>query len=132
VSEGLAVFFETPDLDSPKGWAGMGRVNRYNLLQFHRWLRGRPANSLETLLLDDKPFRNPATAPAAYAQAWALNYYLLKRRGEEYVIYLKQLSALEPLVALEPAQRIALFKAAFGDDLARLEADWLRFMRTVD
>lgn len=132
VSEGLAVYFETPDLDSAKGWKKIGGVNRYNLIQFHRWMKERPPGSLESLLLDDKRFRNAGTAPAAYAEAWAFNYFLLKTREEEYVDYLQELSKLEPLVALEPQQRIAMFKAAFGDNLAKLEADWLKFMRNID
>jgi hypothetical protein len=131
VSEGLAVYFETPDLDSAKGWKKIGGVNRYNLLQFRRWLRDRPENHLEKLLVDDKPFRDPATAPHAYAEAWALNYFLLRTREDEYTEYLQQLTKLEPLVALEPQQRIAMFKAAFGGDLAKLEADFLKYMRGV-
>lgn len=131
VSEGLAVYFETPDLDSKAGWKKIGAVNQYNRLQFARYLRERPPNSLESLLTDDQRFRDPKTAPNAYAEAWAFNYYLLKRRSDDYSKYLQSLTKLEALVALEPQQRVAVFKAAFGDDLKRLEADWLKFMRTV-
>lgn len=131
VSEGLAVYFETPDLESKTGWKKIGAVNQHNRLQFARYLPQRPANSLESLLTDDKRFRDPSTAPNAYAEAWAFNYYLLKRRSDDYSKYLQSLTKLEALVALEPRQRVALFKAAFGDDLSRLEADWLKFMRTV-
>ena len=131
VSEGLAVYFETPDLESKTGWKKIGAVNQHNRMQFARYLPQRPANSLETLLTDDKRFRDPSNAPNAYAEAWAFNYYLLKRRSDDYSKYLQSLTKLEALVALEPQQRIALFKAAFGDDLNRLEADWLKFMRTV-
>jgi len=131
VSEGLAVYFETPDLDNKTGWKKIGAVNQFNRLQFARYLQQRPANSLESLLTDDKRFRDPKTAPNAYAEAWAFNYYLLKRRSQDYAKYLQSLTELEALVALEPQQRVAVFKAAFGDDLNRLEADWLKFMRTV-
>jgi hypothetical protein len=131
VSEGLAVYFETPDLESRTGWKKIGAVNQYNRLQFARYLQTRPAHSLESLLIDDKRFRDPKSAPNAYAEAWAFNYYLLKRRSDDYIKYLQSLSKLETLVALEPQQRVAVFKAAFGDDLERLEADWLKFMRTV-
>ncbi len=132
VSEGMAMFFETPDLQSPKGWKKIGSVNVFNLQQFYRYQRERPANSLSLLLLDDKRFRDPQTARDAYAEAWAFNYFLLRTRSEEYVAYLQELSKLQPLVALEPQQRIAMFKAAFGEDLNKIEADWLKFMRKVD
>lgn len=131
VSEGLAVYFETPDLDSKSGWKKIGAVNQHNRLQFARYLPQRPANSLQALLTDDKRFRDPNTAPNAYAEAWAFNYYLLKRRSDDYTRYLQSLTELKALVALEPDQRIALFTAAFGDDLSKLEADWLKFMRTL-
>jgi hypothetical protein len=132
VSEGLAVYFETPDLTSAKGWKKIGGVNRYNLLLFRRWLRERPESFLEQLLVDDKRFRDPATAQQAYSEAWALNYYLLRTRSDEYTAYLQQLTELKPLVALEPQQRIAMFKAAFGGDIAKFEADFLKYMRNVD
>lgn len=131
VSEGLAVYFETPDLESKTGWKKIGAVNQFNRLQFARYLQTRPANSLESLLTDDMRFRDSKTAPNAYAEAWAFNYYLLKRRSDDYSKYLQSLTELGALVALEPQQRIAVFKAAFGDDLQRLEAEWLKFMRTV-
>jgi hypothetical protein len=132
VSEGLAVYFETPDLDSKGGWKKIGAVNQFNRLQFARYLSERPANSLESLLTDDKRFRDPASAANAYAEAWAFNYYLFKKRSDDYIKYLRSLTKLEALMALEPQQRVAVFKAAFGDDLKRLEADWLKFMRTVN
>jgi hypothetical protein len=43
-----------------------------------------------------------------------------------------QLGKLEPLVALEPKQRIAMFKAAFGADLDKFEAYFLKYMRGVE
>ncbi len=57
VSEGLAVFFETPDLRSSKGWSAIGSVNYGRLNVFFQTLRGRPPNSLELLLSDDSQFR---------------------------------------------------------------------------
>lgn len=132
VSEGLAVYFETPDLDSAKGWKKIGGINRYNLLQFRKWLKERPDNTLDSLLIDDKRFRNTQTAAAAYGEAWAFNYFLLRTRSDEYATYLKKLKELEAIVALEPQQRITMFKAAFGDDLKKLDAEFLKYMRNVN
>jgi hypothetical protein len=132
VSEGLAMYFETPDLESSKGWKKIGGVNRYNLMQFRNYLKDRPADSLETLLTDDRRFRDAATARQAYGEAWALNYFLFKTKGNEYADYLKQIAKLEPLVELEATQRVAMFQAAFGADLAQVEADFLKYMRSVE
>ena len=58
--EGIAMYFETPDLNSPKGWKGIGAVNRPRVERFTQYLASRPANSLETLIRDDKRFHDVA------------------------------------------------------------------------
>ncbi len=70
VSEGLAVYFETPDLSSAKGWRTIGDVNRVRLDRFREYLGRRPAHSLLSLISDDKRFRDPRQALDAYAEAW--------------------------------------------------------------
>ncbi|MDX1944165.1 MAG: DUF1570 domain-containing protein [Pirellulaceae bacterium] len=132
VSEGLAIYFESPDLGSTKGWRRIGAVNTVNLLNFRKGLPTRRADAFATLLADDKQFRDPTTAADAYAQAWALNYFLLQTRSAEYSKYLQFIAGHKPLVTVEPAERIKHFQAHFGDDLARLEAEFLRFMRGVN
>lgn len=132
VSEGLAVFFESPDLDNSKGWKTIGAVNRYNLINFRKYLRTREPDALASLLTDDKRFRDPATAPDAYAEAWALNYFLLKTRADDYTKYLKSLSELPPLVEADPEERLAMFRKVFGEDTRALEAEFLRYLRNVD
>jgi hypothetical protein len=132
VSEGLAIYFETPNLESTKGWRNIGGVNRVNLVNFRKYLPRRPAGSLEQLLCDDKRFRDQATSSDAYAEAWALNYYLLQTKSETYVKYLAALAEQQPLIDVEPAERIKQFKQFFGDDLLTIETDFLRFMRTVN
>jgi hypothetical protein len=132
VSEGIAIYFETPNLESTKGWRNIGAVNRVNLTNFRSYLKRRPAGSLEQLLCDDKRFKDSTTATDAYAEAWALNYFLLKNRGEAYVKYLGALAQQKPLIDVEPADRLKQFKEFLGDDLLSLENDFLRFLRTVN
>ena len=59
VSEGIAVYFETPDLRSSRGWRNIGSVNRLHLQQFQRSLNNRPDDALLKLLTDDARFRDP-------------------------------------------------------------------------
>jgi hypothetical protein len=89
VSEGIAVFFETPDLRSSRGWQKIGSVNHVHLTRFRQSMNNRSPEALVTLLTDDSRFRDPQSSPEAYADAWALNYYLLRARRREYVRYLK-------------------------------------------
>jgi hypothetical protein len=132
VSEGLAIYFETPNLESTKGWRNIGGINRVNLVNFRKYLPRRQAGSLEQLLCDDKRFRDPNTSSDAYAEAWALNYWLLQTNSETYVKYLAALAEQKPLIDVEPAERIRQFKQFFGDDLGAIEQDFLRYMRKVN
>ena len=75
--------------------------------------------------------RNPRTAVPAYADAWALNYYLIRYRPDEYVNYVEALSKMAPLTSNTPEERIAEFREHFGD-LTRLEEDFLRRMSDLD
>lgn len=131
VSEGIAIYFETPDLQSSKGWRGIGGVNRPNLFNFRKTLRDRPEDSLTTLLSDDKRFRNPATAADAYAESWALNYFLLRTREAKYIDYVRELARQPQLVEEGAEFRLAMFKKHFGNDLGELNTEFLRYMRGV-
>jgi hypothetical protein len=131
VSEGIAVYFETPDLRSKRGWRNIGAVNRRRLYDFRKYMGKRPPNSLLTLLSNDERFRNTQTAPAAYAEAWALNYFLLKKHRNQYVEYLKTLSERRPLIYDEPHERVEAFRQALGGDLGKLDVEFLRYMQTV-
>ncbi|MHC4406876.1 MAG: DUF1570 domain-containing protein, partial [Planctomycetota bacterium] len=57
-SEGIAVYFETPDLTSFKGWRNIGAVNGPRLAQFRSYVLRRPHDSLATLISDDLRFRD--------------------------------------------------------------------------
>jgi hypothetical protein len=128
--EGMAVYFETPDLSSSRGWRGIGKVNYMRLDTFERNLPNWTPGRLTKLLATDELFRDGRTAPVAYADAWALNYYLIKYRSDEYAEYLKMLAEKPPLTEDTPAERLAEFREHFGD-LERLENDFLRQMSRV-
>ncbi len=128
VSEGLAIFFEAPDLKSSKGWRGIGNVNQSRLFRFRAYLKERPRESIVTLLANDTRFRAPTGRLNTYAEAWALTYYLIRTRKKDYVKYLKMLGQKAPIVEDDAETRIAEFKAFFGSDLAKLDAAFVRYM----
>jgi hypothetical protein len=125
--EGIAMYFETPDLRSSKGWNGIGNVNRPRLDRFQRLLASRPADSLETLIRDDKRFIDSKQALDAYAEAWALSYFLINKHPKEYISYLRMLSEKKPLLQDSPERRIDEFRQAFGE-LPKLNTEFLRYM----
>jgi hypothetical protein len=130
VCEGLAMYFETPDLSYGKGWRTIGEVNPPRIDRFHNYLLRRPADSLLTLISDDKRFRNRDAQVDldAYAESWALNYFLLRMHAKEYLNYLQRLAEKEPGAGTDSAERVREFKACFGSDLATLDAEFVRYM----
>ena len=130
VSEGMAMFFEVPDPKSNVLWGTVGKVNPYQLTQFRKYLANRPADSLTTLISDDERFSGPGEQVlAAYAESWALTYYLMKAQKKNYAAYLAEHAQLKPLAEPDPRQRIELFKKHFGSNFAKLDADFIKFIR---
>lgn len=131
VSEGLATFFEAPDRKNPGKWRRIGRVNQVKLRDWHMYVGNRPVESLTTLLSDDARFRSAATGTNAYAEGWALTYFLIKTRRAEYVKYLRTLSEGQPLAERTQRERIDMFEAAFETTLVDLDKAFLAYMRRV-
>jgi hypothetical protein len=129
-SEGIAVFFETPDLRSANGRNGIGAVNQPRLDLFQKYLTYRPSDSLITLLATDKRLHDAKQSLTAYAEAWALTYFLIKKHPKEYVAYLQMLSKKKPLMRDTPETRLNEFQQAFGD-INKLDTEFFRFMSRV-
>jgi len=126
-SEGVAVYFETPDLRSAKGWSGIGAVNRTRLEQFLNYWPRRPDDSLQTLIEGDKRFHDVKQSLDAYAETWALTYFLINKHPKEYVAYLRMLSKKKPLLHDSPQTRLDEFQRAFGD-IKKLDVEFLRYI----
>ena len=125
LSEGVAMYFETPDLSATSGWRGIGMVNRQRLAH---WQQAHRRELLSRIIVDDEVFRNPETALDAYAEAWGLAYFLLKTRRKEAAAYLERLGERGPLTEDSPEQRLADFEAAFGESVESLEPALVRFL----
>jgi hypothetical protein len=125
LSEGIATYFETPDLGSDRGWKGIGNVNNARL---ERFLAGYRAGALEQTVLGDEPFRRPDEALDAYSRAWALTFFLIQTRRAAFVDYLRTIARKEPLADDSEEERLREFTAAFGASPAALEEPLMRFM----
>lgn len=130
VSEGIAVYFETPDLSSQRGWRNIGGVNWYRYEGFRRYVPIRASDSLATLITSDDKLRDPQTASNAYCEAWALVYFLIRQRPHEFQQYMRLLSEKPSLGRDEPEQRLEEFTRIFGS-LDDLDAEFLRYMDKV-
>ena len=121
--EGLAAQFEVV-----RGgrWAGFGHAHD---LRLPDWRKIDPPARLVPLVRD-AGFGHGYQRDA-YAAAWALVYYLRREHPAQFLTFLDLLRTPDPEVRPRADRTVALFGAAFGADLHRLEADWHRVMATV-
>ena len=132
VVEGLATMFEAPGVyNSRYHTRRTDRVNRGRLVQFKQSVvAGHRPELLAGLIGSDHLFRtNPATA---YAEAWALTFYLMETQRGKYADYLARTAQRPPFQQYTATERTADFTAVFGDDWRMLEARFLRFMEGVE
>ena len=139
LNEGIAMFFETPDFKKKQGWRGPGKTNFERLGGMLRYAKKRPEDSLETLIATDKRLQTGGLESAnAYAESWALIHFLINRKPAKFTQYLKHLAEKERDVIVDPnfeinrpQMRIDDFKKFFGEDLAKLDAEFLLYVKTL-
>ena len=128
VVEGLATMLEgVVAADMPSDGPRQSRVNRGRLGVFRDAVtpQHRP-EILADLIASDRIFR---TSPgSAYAEAWALTFYLMETQPARYGEYLAKTSRRPAFERYTAKQRTSDFTAVFGDNWTMLEAQLLRFM----
>ena len=131
VAEGLATLFEARGVYDSYDYAQQAdRINRGRLDDFRTAVEpGHRPESIEALVASDRRFQTGPTA--AYAEAWALTFFLVETRPREYARYLAMTAGRPPLSDYPAAERVADFQSAFGDDWRMFEARFLRFMAQV-
>jgi hypothetical protein len=130
INEGLAMYFEVPDLTASRGWRKIGEVNFLRFGQILQYFRDHPENSLAEMICSDQAFRGP-DAVNMYAQAWAFNYFLLDQHREAYVDYLKFMSEKPRLIYDTAEQRLADFIRFFDLGLDELNAEFRTYVAAL-
>lgn len=126
--EGMAMYFETPDLRSRQGWRSVGKVNPFRINQFREYVaRRRKPDALVSLISGKELFTNPTTMSDAYAESWALTYYLIKTKRTAYKKYLSEIARKPRFTWDTPETKRAEFKKAFGDDLDEFDKRFLKY-----
>jgi hypothetical protein len=125
--EGLGTMFEAQGVwDSTHYSSRESRYNRGRLARFQRLLPDRPENSLKEFLASDNLFQS--NVDRAYAEAWALSFFLAETRAKKYSEFLARTAARPAFARYDAADRLADFTAIFGSNLRQLEAEYLRFL----
>ena len=126
VVEGLATCFEPQGMrDSSIGRRVTDRINRERFVWFRNYVRERrKEKSLPDFVASDELFQK-ATLDA-YAEAWALSFFLIETRPRKYVAYLKQLAVSGS------RERSKLFAETMGTSMRMLEAERLRYYERLE
>ena len=66
---------------------------------------------------------------ACYAEAWGLTYYLIKSKSKEFLKYMDKIREKPPGSRSSPKERIEIFRECFGDDLRKIDRDFIRLMQ---
>jgi hypothetical protein len=131
LAEGMGMFFEAPNRNAAQ-WNKIGEINKPRLTLFReRHFTQNERVNIRALIQNDDLLRDKKTALAAYADSWALTYFLIRTQREQFFNYLRILAKKPALAQDGPDQRLADFKAAFGDDIDQLEEEFVRYMRTL-
>ena len=133
LSEGLAEYCAPTTLGRHGDWARFGKVNPFHMATFRDLkdpislqLRGDGLTPSDFGVDPSRPIveglatRNELS-PTDYAFAWALTHYLLTRHHDRFLAYLKTMGKMRPLERRTSAEDLFTFRAAFGDDLAKLD-----------
>lgn len=130
VAEGLAQVFEAPGVWNRFAYRDPADRVLPDILKEYLLLRKRqPARSFKPLLISDTPFRSHPGA--AYAEAWALSFFLAEREPRAYAQYLRRLATQDPSARRSPTERLQDFLDCFGSDLKQLDARMMRYLSTL-
>lgn len=129
--EGLATMFEAAGVwNAQYDRTQADRINRGRWTDFSSYAASRrDASALTTLLTSDQPFRSDPTS--AYAEAWALSFYLCETQPRLYAAYLAKTAARPLFSEYTAAERIADFQDIFGSEMKMFDIKFLRYMQEV-
>jgi Protein of unknown function (DUF1570) len=126
--EGLGMLFEAPGVwNSRANTRREDRINRGRFDYFRkRIVPNHKPELLQAIVSSDRLFS--IDPQLAYAEAWALSFFLVETQPRKYSDYLA-LTARRPAGQAYPAaKRLSDFASIFGADFRMLEARFLRFM----
>ncbi len=130
LAEGLGTLFEAKGVwDSRTYQQREDRVNRGRLKAFRRHLPNQSADVLAKIVADDDLFQR--NSDHAYAEAWALTFFLTETEPQKYKQFLQKTATREPFTNYRSVERQKDFAGIFGKDLRMLNARLERFIKTL-
>ncbi|MEX2316292.1 MAG: DUF1570 domain-containing protein [Pirellulales bacterium] len=131
VTEGLATMFEARGFwDAHADQTQADRINRGRLAGFQDYVaKRRKPGALLQLISTDNLFRSDVDG--AYAEAWALSFYLCETQPRLYAAYLQKTADRATFSGYTAAERMDDFQDIFGREMKMFEIKFLRYMAEV-
>ncbi|MFK7821846.1 MAG: DUF1570 domain-containing protein [Planctomycetaceae bacterium] len=131
LTEGIAMYFESADSGTGTRKPRIGKSNPLRKKSLKPYLNNISADSIRTLIASDDRFRSSEVAGNAYTEAWAFTTYLMKRKPDQLIQFIKSNQKNARLIWKKPDERQASFEAAFGppDDFEKLMLSYLKRLR---
>ncbi|MFT5299987.1 MAG: hypothetical protein ACI87E_000755 [Mariniblastus sp.] len=128
ISEGLAMLFEAPGVNNSMYYSRRAdRINPGRLRDLkHFYQQGEVKGKLPKLILTDDLFRTDPQL--AYAYAWGVTFFLSETMPDAYHQFLRHDGQRTNFEEYARQQKADNFAAAFGSDIAGLEARMKRFI----
>jgi hypothetical protein len=131
LAEGLATMFEAKGVwNAQYDRTQSDRINRGRLDSFRDYVaKRRQPGSIQAMLSSDDMFRSDQDG--AYAQAWALSFYLSETQPRAYAQYLTKTADRPMFSEYSPVERVADFQTFFGSESKIFESKFLSYMAEV-
>ena len=90
-----------------------------------------PRDVVGKMVRSDDHLRDPEQIHSYYATAWALVYYLNRKKPKEFVKYIQMISEKESFVIDSEQKRMKEFEEHFGNDWKRFYQDFTKFIYSL-
>lgn len=129
-AEGLGTMFEARGVWQSRTYKNQGdRINRGRLQAWQAYQSRRASDAISQLVSSDRAFAKDPLG--AYAEAWALSFFLSETMPKKYFEYLTK-TATRPAFSDYPTQeRLRDFTSVFGADMSMLDARMVRFIGSL-
>lgn len=127
--EGLAMMFETPQMNRSGVWVPGIRMNGRRLHTLALYMQARPDDPLRAIVMSDSPLQkgNVGSVTNAYAVSWGLTYYLAMKRPADFQKYIRLMAEKENFVTASPEERLKDFEDVFGDNWPKMLNDMIKY-----
>jgi hypothetical protein len=130
VAEGLGTMFEARGVADSRTYPNeTDRINLGRLRDFKSHLATHSPAAITDMINSDRQFDGDPIN--AYAQAWAFTFFLVEEMPREYAKYLQKTASRPAFTQYTGAQRLKDFTDVFGENLALLDAHFVRFINEL-